>query len=193
MESSTETAKDEGKKRMVLETKDFVTMGLSIAAIAISIGALSVAYWQYQLNYNRDVREQQSRIDDRTPVVTIVATRDGQMRQFNVKFDIKNRPLSTVALDSVELLDSKYELVPSSEGPRFKTSHVYPTAIPNMQKVRFEPNEIEVNERFTWNLVVRVPDPIGIEYGKAVRFLIAFRVHDNADTPLIITRALTLN
>lgn len=175
---------------MPWETKDFVTMGLSIAA---TIGTVSLAYWQYSLNVDRDIREQKTRIEDRTPIVTITATRDNAQRQYNVSLDIKNRPVSTVAIETVELLDAPYELSFPSEQGRVKATHAYAGIAADMRKLRFEKNEIDVNERFTWNCTMTVPDRFGIESGKVVKFRVTFRAYDNADTLLVTTRELKLN
>lgn len=185
-----------------METKDYFTIGLSGAAILISLGSAIFSYWQYGLNRDRDIREQKKAAEDaakelesRNPVIHFEAKRDGDRRRFIVKFSFENRSYADVRVTSVNFWTDKGLLInPSIRQPGSVAVYVpeFMARSPDSNVIDDGLPSLPIGGNADWYCFVTVPDSVGIYPHMPTTFTFSIKFRDAADTTTTIRRIVEL-
>jgi hypothetical protein len=180
-----------------LETKDYFTIGLSTAALLVSLSSAIFSYRQFDLNRERDLREQQKAADDaakefesHNPLIHFEVKRDGTQRRFVVKVSFENRGYAAVQITSVNfwsdigllIAPSRYQPGDLAVFPEYKElvshSNVISEGLPTMP----------VSGRADWYCFIVVPDSAALIPHTLMTFTFSIKFRDVHDTTTTIRR-----
>lgn len=173
-----------------METKDYVTITISIVALIVSAGTFVRQY----------IKDDRAEKESRTPIIAITASRPGVERDFALRFQFENKSYAAATIQSVKLVSPPgYFLETASndmakepkDGIATRQRVEAPRLAPSKEARQVELN-IPVLGRGEWYGYVIVPQSEGLPGGTSATFEVSIRLHDNSDTQIIVPRSVQL-
>jgi hypothetical protein len=182
-----------------METKDIITLSIAALALVVSIAAATYTRRQYNLNLERDQREQAKLVEDRTPFIVIRHLRSGRKaREWELTFTVQNKDYARAQVKSVGAdASSGFTLALAELNPSRPPDNGFiatPVVMAHSQ-LSLNPNVGPMDPRGQTSFYVHLflNDAKPMPADEVVKISIGIRLLDNADTDLTVLKQVKLD